>query len=39
MRRPRVIDPNWFLVDLIALEPRIEYVAPGRAIGGSGAKQ
>jgi UDPglucose 6-dehydrogenase len=37
MRRPRVIDPNWFL-DLIALEPRIEYVAPGRAIGGSGAK-
>ena len=39
MRRARVIDPNWFLVDLIALEPRIEYVAPGRAIGGSGAKQ
>jgi UDPglucose 6-dehydrogenase len=38
MRRPRVIDPNWFL-ELLALEPRIEYVATGRAIGGSGAKR
>jgi UDPglucose 6-dehydrogenase len=37
MRRPRVIDANWFLESL-ATEPRITYVATGRAIGGSGAK-
>lgn len=37
MRRPRVIDPNGFL-EFIALEPRIEYVATGRAFGGSRAK-
>ena len=37
MRHPRVIDPNWFLAH-IAAEPRIEYFAVGRAIGGSGAK-
>ena len=37
MRQPRVIDPNWFL-EHIASEPRIEYVATGRAVGGSGAK-
>jgi UDPglucose 6-dehydrogenase len=38
MRRPRVIDPNWFLAEILAPEPRIEYVATGRATFGSGAK-
>jgi len=37
MRRPRVIDPNW-LLDFLALDPRIEYVATGRATFGSRAK-
>ena len=37
MRRPRVIDPNWFLAHL-ASDSRIEYVATGRAIGESEAK-
>jgi UDPglucose 6-dehydrogenase len=38
MRRPCVVDPKWFLADLIAPEPRIIYVAAGRAVSGSGAK-
>jgi hypothetical protein len=38
MRRPRVIDPSGLLVDTLAPEPRIVYVASGRAISGSGAK-
>jgi UDPglucose 6-dehydrogenase len=38
MRRPCVVDPSWFLVDSLAPDPRIEYVATGRASGGSGAK-
>jgi hypothetical protein len=37
MRRPRVIDPNWFL-EILASDSRIEYVATGRAIGESEAK-
>jgi len=37
MRRPCVVDPSWFLASL-APDPRIEYVATGRAIFGSGAK-
>jgi UDPglucose 6-dehydrogenase len=37
MRRPCVVDPKWFL-DSLAPDPRIKYVATGRAIGGSGAK-
>ena len=37
MRRPRVIDPNWFLSDL-ASDSRIRYVATGRAVGESEAK-
>jgi len=39
MRRPCVVDPSGFLADLIAPEPRIIYVATGRASSGSGAKQ
>jgi len=31
MRRPRVIDPNWFLADALAGEPRVTYIATGRA--------
>jgi UDPglucose 6-dehydrogenase len=38
MRRPCIVDPNWFLADLMAPEPRITYVATGRAFGGSEAK-
>jgi UDPglucose 6-dehydrogenase len=38
MRRPQVIDPGWFLAATLAPEPRITYVATGRAFGGSGAK-
>jgi UDPglucose 6-dehydrogenase len=37
MRRPRVIDPNWFLEQL-ASDSRIKYVATGRAIGEPEAK-
>jgi UDPglucose 6-dehydrogenase len=31
MRRPRVIDPNYFLKDALADDPRVAYVATGRA--------
>jgi UDPglucose 6-dehydrogenase len=34
MRRPRVIDPNHFLADLLAGDPRLTYIATGTA--GSG---
>jgi UDPglucose 6-dehydrogenase len=33
MRQPQVIDPNHFLADLLASDPRITYLAPGQ--GGS----
>ena len=31
MRRPRVIDPNYFLKEALADDPRVAYVATGRA--------
>jgi len=33
MRRPRVIDPNWFLAGALAADPRVRYVATGRPVG------
>ena len=38
MRRPHVIDPSGLLADILVPEPRISYVASGRARAGSGAK-
>jgi UDPglucose 6-dehydrogenase len=37
MRRPRVIDPNWFLASLAA-DPRLSYVATGRGTPVSGTR-
>jgi UDPglucose 6-dehydrogenase len=31
MRTPRVIDPNWFAVGALGSDPRVTYVATGRA--------
>jgi UDPglucose 6-dehydrogenase len=30
MRRPRVLDPNWYLAANLAADPRVTYVATGR---------
>jgi UDPglucose 6-dehydrogenase len=30
MRHPRVVDPNWFLSQMLASDPRITYIATGR---------
>jgi hypothetical protein len=38
MRRPRVIDPSGVLADILVPEPRIVYVASGRATFGSGTR-
>ena len=34
MRRPRVVDPGWFLADALGHDPRIVYAAPGRPARG-----
>jgi UDPglucose 6-dehydrogenase len=34
MRRPRIVDPNWFLAGTLAQDPRIVYAAPGRPARG-----
>jgi UDPglucose 6-dehydrogenase len=31
MRRPRVVDPNWFLADTLDGDPRLTYLPTGRA--------
>jgi UDPglucose 6-dehydrogenase len=36
MRRPRVIDQNWFLAAVLANDPRITYVATGRPVSNYG---
>jgi UDPglucose 6-dehydrogenase len=38
MRRPRVIDPNWFLAAALSAEPRLTYIATGRSPKSPGAK-
>ena len=34
MRRPRVVDPGWFLADALGHDPRIVYAAPGSPARG-----
>jgi UDPglucose 6-dehydrogenase len=36
MRRPRVIDQNWFLAAALGDDPRVTYVATGRPSGSNG---
>jgi UDPglucose 6-dehydrogenase len=38
MRRPRVIDPNWFLAAALSSEPRLIYIAIGRGAKGAGGE-
>jgi UDPglucose 6-dehydrogenase len=37
MRRPNVIDPNWFAAGSLANDPRVTYVATGRGGAAGGA--